>query len=703
MKRRDFVRTLTAAGTSLLLPHSLTYAQDTPHMRPQPDPEVRRVHVMFKCHFDAGFIDTQANVFHRYFSEYFPRAIQVAQAANAAGKRRYVWTTGSWLLYEYLEQASPADRKTMEAAIARGDIAWHALPFTWQSEMLTPSLIEGSLSLSQSLDQRFGRKTTGCKMTDVPGHTRGLIAPLAKHGVTFLEIGVNGGSTVAKLPPIFLWKAPSGASLPVMYHWDYSGEARVPGSDIVLVTCVRNDNSGPHTADEIAEIHRDLAYHYPHAEIIAGSLSDMADALAPHRDALPVITAEIADTWIYGCPSDPLKVARYRAVARLREQWIGAGKFALGDSTDTALLRHLLLEPEHTWGTDTKTWLDFDNYKPADLARMLDTKNYKTVQFSWNEKRQDLLDAIATLPAPLRAEAEQAIAELHPTEPKSASGPESASGPASPSAASVETPHYLLAFDPATGAITRLRSKATGREWATPEHPVALLAYQTLSHDDYVRFIAAYLTTTADWAFKDFGKPNIERFGAVSRTWLPTSAIVRVSETPEAHRVLIQPAFDDRQAFSSGLASFPPKLYIELTLPKAQPEIAIDLTWFGKPATRLPEALWLTFNPAVADPHNWSMDKTGEPVSPFDVVASGNRHMHAVQAGFTYTEGPHKFSVEPLDAPVIALGERTPLLFSNDQPDLAKGIHSCLYNNAWGTNYIMWYGEDARFRYRLRA
>ena len=110
----------------------------------------------------------------------------------------------SWLLFEYLEQASAEDRKTMEEAIARGDIAWHALPFTWQTEMLDPSMIEGSLALSKTLDRRFGKVTTGAKMTDVPGHTRGMIPPLAKHGVTFLEIGVNGGSTVAQLPPIFL-------------------------------------------------------------------------------------------------------------------------------------------------------------------------------------------------------------------------------------------------------------------------------------------------------------------------------------------------------------------------------------------------------------------------------------------------------------------------------------------------------------------
>ena len=58
-------------------------------------------------------------------------------------------------------------------------------------------------------------------------------------------------ATPAELPPIFLWKDPSGASLAMMYHHDYGGIAVVPGSDLALVTCVRDDNSGPHTPEEI--------------------------------------------------------------------------------------------------------------------------------------------------------------------------------------------------------------------------------------------------------------------------------------------------------------------------------------------------------------------------------------------------------------------------------------------------------------------
>src|SRR2546421_1108699 len=90
---------------------------------PVPDPGVKRVLVMFKCHFDAGFVDTQTAVVHKYFSQYFPKAIDLASRLRESGNQRYVWTTGSWLLYEYLEQASPAERARMERAISAGDIA----------------------------------------------------------------------------------------------------------------------------------------------------------------------------------------------------------------------------------------------------------------------------------------------------------------------------------------------------------------------------------------------------------------------------------------------------------------------------------------------------------------------------------------------------------------------------------------------------
>jgi Domain of unknown function (DUF5054) len=694
MQRRDFIKSVIALGSTY---STRSFALQAPDVPVTPDGEVKRILVMYKCHFDAGFIDTQAAVVGRYFTQFFPQAIRVAEQMRQAGSCRYVWTTGSWLLYEYLEQAGAEDRKRMERAISQGDIAWHALPFSWQTELMDASMISGGVALSKALDRRFGRTTTGAKMTDVPGHTRGLIRPLADQGVKFLDIGVNGASTPADVPPLFMWTDVSGASLAVMYHRQYGAVVRVPGSDLAIAIVVRDDNKGPHTPEEIVATCADLKRQFPKGEVVATNLTEIANALDPYRSKLPVVKQEIGDTWIHGVSSDPLKLARYREVARLRQAWLGQKKFQAGDPTDLALLRHLLLEVEHTWGTDTKTWLDFDHYTPHDLAEVLHTKNYEVVQHSWVEKRQDLFDGIGALPAPLRDEALAAVRQLE------ANPPQLLHPSTHPAGKEIETPHFVVALDPVTGAIHRLRSKRSEQEWASADHPLALFSYQTLSAQDYSQFLANYVISTEDWAKKDFGKPNIERFGAEHRDWLPSLRETVIEEDADAHRVLARLEIADAEALQSGRAAFPQKMYLELRLPKAEPVVELNFYWFQKPATRMPEALWLTFHPIAASQQGWTMDKSGEQVSPFEVVSSGNRHMHAAGTGFGYTHEQQSFFVETLDAPVIALGEKSPLNFSTSQPDLAGGIHCNLFNNAWGTNYIMWFGENMRFRFVLRA
>src|SRR5271154_170192 len=256
---------------------------------------------MFKCHLDVGFTDTQAGVMQKYFNVYYPLAMERAAAMRREGADRYVWTTGSWLLYEYLEQAQPAARKTMERAIAAGDIAWHALPFSWQSEVFDRSMMSGAIGFSKSLDRRFHRKTSGAKMTDVPGHTIGLIAPLAENGIKFLHVGVNSASTPPEVPSLFTWKNAEGASIVVMYqHKGYGGVVLVPGSDLAICVAMGDDNTGPHSMDEIHQIYADLRHQFPAATIAASDLTAIAEAVDPFRAQFPQVTQEIGDTWIHG-------------------------------------------------------------------------------------------------------------------------------------------------------------------------------------------------------------------------------------------------------------------------------------------------------------------------------------------------------------------------------------------------------------------
>jgi hypothetical protein len=149
------------------------------------------------------------------------------------------------------------------------------------------------------------------------------------------------------------------------------------------------------------------------------------------------------------------------------------------------------------------------------------------------------------------------------------------------------------------------------------------------------------------------------------------------------------------------VTAWPQDCYLDLLFPKDEAVIHVHLKWFGKRANRLPEALWLSFNPAVFEAQNWMLSKVGQPVSPFDVVSGGNRQMHAV-SGLTYRDRRGSFEIEALDSPLVSLDHMSPIGFSKQQPDLSNGIHFNLFNNGWGTNYIQWFGEDMRFRFLLR-
>jgi hypothetical protein len=695
MQRRDLLKLAALAAGARAVPRAFG---GNALQNPAPNPNIRRVLIVFKCHLDVGFTDTQAAVMRKYFDVYYPQAIAAAAALRKAGADHYVWTTGSWLLYEYLEQATPEQRRVMEQAIVAGDIAWHALPFSWQTEMLDRSMIEGALGLSRSLDERFGRKTIAAKMTDVPGHTRGIIPPLADGGISLLDIGVNGASTPPDVPEVFLWKNPDGSSLPMIYHrHDYGGTVVLPGTDTAFSMEMRGDNAGPHSQQEIQEIYARLRKEFPEAAISAATLSDVAVSLAPVRDKLPVVTEEIGDTWIYGCSSDPSKIARYREAARMRQEWIAQKQIEIGGDVDRALLSRMVLSVEHTWGTDTKRYLDHDHYKPADLKAVLDQPGYRTMEASWKEKRDDLGDGIGRLPAPMRAAMEQRLETLHVT------APSPIGMHPHPAIRVLDTAHYRIALDPRTGAIIALVNKATQRAWASPQNPIALFTYQTLGPQAYDDFLARYLTVKTWWGPQDFGKPNIARFGAATREWHPILRQCWISEDAQQHRILAELAIDDTQSATAGLAAWPAAMYLDIVLPKSRAQLQIRFIALGKQENRLPEAMWLTFNPIATDAQGWELEKAGQPVQPADVIRGGGRSMHAVSERLRYRDTRSLFELSTLDAPVVAVGARSPLDFSLDLPTMQSGVHVSLYNNAWGTNYPQWCGGDWMYRFLLEA
>src|SRR5829696_1872946 len=99
------------------------------------------IYLVFKTHLDIGFTDLAGNVVQTYFDVFIPSAIYTARKLKETGSAdRFIWTTGSWLIYEYLEQGTAQQRKELEKAIEEGDIRWHGLPFTTHTELMDEAL-----------------------------------------------------------------------------------------------------------------------------------------------------------------------------------------------------------------------------------------------------------------------------------------------------------------------------------------------------------------------------------------------------------------------------------------------------------------------------------------------------------------------------------------------------------------------------------
>ena len=106
------------------------------------------------------------------------------------------------------------------------------------------------------------------------------------------------------------------------------------------------------------------------------------------------------------------------------------------------------------------------------------------------------------------------------------------------------------------------------------------------------------------------------------------------------------------------------------------------------------------------------MDKLGTPVSPLDVMLNGSQHQHGVWDGISYTDSSGSLHIQSWDAGIVSPNKATPLPAPemNTMQSVKEGMHYNLFNNAWNTNYILWYpynqndpAKDARFRFTLRA
>ena len=637
---------------------------------------MKKIIVLFKTHLDLGFTSFAEDVRRRYIENYIPRAVSIAKELRGE-KEGFIWTVGSWILREALEKGNSPE--TLEEAIEAGDIRWHGLPFTTHTELMDAELFRYGLGISQGLDERFGKKTIAAKMTDVPGHTKAMIPLLCAAGIRFLHIGVNPASTRPDVPTLFRWQTEGGREILVMYNNDYGEMTEIGDSQTAVYFAHTGDNHGPQSAEAIREVYRRLHEAYPEAELCAGTLEDVAK-IALSQQNLPVITAEIGDTWIHGTGSDPGKLSSYRSLLRLKERF--------PECEMQKIYRELLPVPEHTWGLDEKTtlgrWLPDIGVKGEhryfirkEFESVRTTENFQRMERSWREQREYVEAAVSVLSGENRELAGEKAAEYKRTKTDINGWKEQKAG------CLIETAGFSLSISP-SGAVNRLEKD--GVFLAEEEHPLGQFLYEVFSAEDYERFRKQYVISDADWALEDFGKIGAERAVSSHERFLPEVRGI----FSEENQVVVRMELPQRATeLYGGMEE------LELFIKLKEDEVDFDFAWFGKRANRIPEASWLGFK---TEDRIVKIEKMGSLIDPTDVAENGNRTMCAVDRKICleHTEW------ETVDAPLFCPENPALLNFTNEKPRMDQGFFLNLHNNVWGTNFCMWYDEDARFRFRLR-
>ncbi|HKL73516.1 MAG TPA: DUF5054 domain-containing protein [Clostridia bacterium] len=676
---------------------------------------MKKIHLISKTHLDMGFTDYAHNIVNRYREEFIPNAVNMAEKLNEINSaKKFIWTTGSWLIADSLQNASDINKLKLDEAIKKGYITWHGFPFTTHTELLDEDTLRYGLSISKELDERYGKNTIAAKMTDVPGHTKAIIPILQEFGIKLLHIGVNGASCLPCVPEAFLWEY-KGSEVMVIYDGSYGSLYKNEYIDDILCFIHSNDNHGPSGQEKIDAIYKKLKIEYPDYEICASTLDEYAEKLYKVKDKLPKITSEIGDTWIHGLASDPYKTGAYRELVALKNQWLAKKKLDKESVSYKQFSNNLLQIAEHTWGMDVKKFLsdfiylknDFERARAKDkvstritldnlylsliVAKMRKKGvyaqgSYKAMEQSWAEQRQYLTKAINCLDKPLQKQAIDCIGALCP---KAAF--DKTNFLSVPTNALYEINDYKIIFN--DKGVQKLTYKDTVLMENSANN--GTLNYYLYGNADFKYWRNNYMRNykaTKKWSAADFIRPGLKK---VDRKYAKGIFPYTMTKLLFDQKRTIIAEFSPSSRLTSENGA--PAL-CEIKYSFEKDTVTVDVIWLNKSANRLPEATFINFPIKLAS-GSLRYTKIGSEIDPYDIVKNGNRNLSAVENIYGLTP-TGQLKITNVHSPLVSIGLGKILQFDNIVEDVNKcGVSFNLHNNIWGTNFPLWYEDNAYFKF----
>ena len=734
------------------------------------DGQVSEIVVVFKTHYDIGYTDLVTNILTRYRTEFADRALAVIdQSQSLPAEQRFTWTVPGWPLKEMLWAGqTPERRERLVQAVKDNRLAVHAMPFSLETETLDlEDLVEG-MTYSAQLTAGMGLPLPrAAKMTDVPEHTWVLPTLLTHAGVTFLQVGCNGGSKPMQVPPLFWWEGPDGSRLLTAYSPEYGTPLLPPANwpyHTWLAVVMTSDNQGPPKAEQVNKLVAQATNALPGVKVKFGRLEDFYDAFTAEQNTnIPVVRGDMPDTWIHGFESMPVETKAgcelrplEGALATLDTELHAAGVTTAPLAAPLAsAYENSLLYSEHTFGYYGSQPGGF--WYGAAWKQHLAEGKYATFLKSFDDKRayihtaenivtNALADRMQLLVRNVAADGPRVV--VYNPLPWARSGAVTVAVTGGDYAGVRELPGGKVtdAVTPADGKLTFFARDIPAGGYKTYQ-PVAGPAAKPV------------VTTTGEIANEFFRlKVDAARGGVVSLVNLKTGRELAAAKDENSFGSYLHQRFDkaETDAFvesysrgwglspasdfrkpvpvaeqlphaelgltnwtvtvettalaktivlhSAAAAPLAKAVTLKYTLAAGQPYLDVEWSVDDKTPNPLPEGGWLCLPFNIEQP-KFELTRLGSLIDPAkDIIDGGNRELLCLNSGMTVT-GPDGDGVGlcPLDSPLVSLGDPGLWKFSMHDFPRRGRVFINLYNNQWDTNFPLWQDGSWTSRVRLWA
>jgi hypothetical protein len=551
-----------------------------------------------------------------------------------------------------------------------------------------------------------------------------------------------------------------------MYSKDY-GTGLVPPvgwpHKTWLAMIMTDDNAGPPKPEDVIQLLEEARQKLPGVKIRMGRLQDFADAILSENPDLPVIRADMPDTWVHGLQTMPVetKLARNTRPDIGTVESLGTLLSAWNVDRDNAsnipaAYEQSLLYGEHTWGMDVKQFGDrhygdawkaeyahgdfhkmeasfaehaayahkaHDIVAPAlaadleSLARAAHVEGKRIVVFNPLPWRRDgvvevsvngevpgLKDVASGMPVRVQQEGSVVTFVARDLPPLGYRTYKVVQGTAKDASHREDAP------------TARSIENTFFKVRLDPERGCVSSIIDKRSHRELVdgnqpfcfgQFLHEHFSKNEVDSFlhaymrtkEDWGPIDFGKIGLPSAAESPYSTVTSHGMSLNIRRGNIAVTAVMEATPDKAIAQ---KIGLRVTLYKDQPGIDLEWSIDGKRADPWPEAGWLCL-PLKVDSPSFQMGRLGAVIDLAKDIVRGSNHENYCLNGGMAVVAPDGSGVGlcPLDSALVSLEHTGIWKYSPDFLPTKPLVFVNLYNNQWSTNFPQWIGGSWTSRVRL--